>query len=96
MALSLALAAPAVAVAQEASLLSFDRLSIAGGVDYAWYEASGNEPVPSFGKEWEVTLVGAYSLTPQFHLTGSSAYGLDNKFFRTRLGVRVSLWQGGS
>jgi len=97
MAVSLALAAPAVASAQaEAPLLSFQRLSIAGGADYAWYEATGNEPVPAFGKEWEVTLVGAYSLTPHLHLTGSTAYGLDNQFFRTRLGLRVSLWQGGN
>lgn len=86
------LASPAGAA--EKPLLSVDRASLALGLDYAWYQKAGVEPLPQFKKAWEPGLFGAYVLTPHLTLTGSGAYDLDNKWMRWKVGVRTVLWRG--
>lgn len=92
--LAVLLALAGVAQASEQPLLSKDRASLAVGLDYAWYQKAGSEPLPQFKKAWEPGLFGAYVLTPHVTLTGSGAYDLDNKFVRWKVGVRTVLWRG--
>jgi hypothetical protein len=85
--------------AQEAvdrPLLSWDRASFAGGVNYAWHAAPAEDsaPVPPFGKEWEAGIYGAYNISPLLSIAGSSVYGFDNKLVETRLGFRIRLGRG--
>ena len=93
-AVALACALAGQSQAAEQPLLSKDRASLAVGLDYAWYQKAGAEPLPSFKKAWEPGLFGAYVLTPHVTLTGSGAYDLDNKFVRWKVGVRTVLWRG--
>lgn len=86
--------AAAVAQAEDKPLFSLDRASLAVGMDYAWYQAAGDEPVPTFSKAWEPGLFGAYVLTPHLTLTGSGRYDLDNKLVRWKVGVRAVIWRG--
>lgn len=89
-------------LAAEKPLLDWSRLSLSAGIDYAWYGAptETSAPVPFFEKEWEVGLYGAYVLAapaagqsgPVVSLAGSSAYGLDNKLIRTKVGLRFGWW----
>ena len=82
-------------------MLSWDRLALSAGLDYAWYSAPANtsSTPPAFTKEFEPGLYGAYVLvapppnTPGTIVTlaGSGAYGLDNKLYRFKLGIRVGL-----
>lgn len=88
------LAAAGSAVAAERPLLDKSRASLAFGLDYAFYQKAGDEPLPSFKKAWEPGIFGAYVLTPHLTLTGSGAYDLDNKFLRWKVGVRTVLWKG--
>lgn len=97
------LALAGAASAAEKPLLDWSRFALAAGVDYAWYGApvETSAPVPFFHKEWELGLYGAYVLAspklgdsgPTVSVAGSSAYGLDNKLIRTKLGLRLG-WQG--
>lgn len=82
------------ASAAEKPLLSAERASLAFGLDYAFYQKVGTEPLPEFKKAWEPGLFGAYVLTPHLTLTGSGAYDVDNKFVRWKVGVRTVLWKG--
>lgn len=93
------------ATAAEKPLLSWERVSISGGLDYAWYGAptETSAPIPFFEKEWEAGLYGAYTVAaphdgetgPIVSIAGSCAYGFDNKLVRTKLGVRIGLFHGG-
>lgn len=82
------------ALAADQSLLSLDRLSIGAQVRYTWLSETGDEPVPAYGKEFEVGPSLSYSLTKHLALVGSALYGLDNQLIRTSVGVSVILWQG--
>ena len=93
LALAAAAGKPAHA-ADDVPLLSVTRLQLAGGANYLWYGAEASEPTPSFGKEWEVGVYGAYNLVPSVDLVGSVAWGLDNKLYQTRIGVRLALFAG--
>lgn len=77
-------------------LLSAKRLQVGLGVQHTWYsgESGGNQEVPTFGKEFEVGAFAAYNIVPNLDLTGSTAYGLDNKVFRSSLGLRVVIFRG--
>ena len=75
-------------------LFSKDRASLAAGLDYAAYSRWGDTSIPTFKKEFEVGLYGAYVLTPHLTLTGSAAGGVDNKLIRYRVGVRTVIWSG--
>lgn len=92
----LMMAAVAVAQAEDKPLFSWERLSFAAGVNYAWHAApfENAAPVPAFGKEWEAGLYAAYNLTPRLSLAGSSVYGMDNKLVESRVGVRIRLGSG--
>ena len=81
------------AMAETKPLFSKDRVSLAAGLDYSFYNRAGVEPVPSFKKEWEVGLFGAYNLTPKLSLTSSAGYGFDNKFVRYKVGLRTVIWR---
>lgn len=86
----------ATAKAADQPLLSFDRLTFAGGLNYKWIAAPTAEsaPVPAFGKEWEAGLYAAYNLTPHLSLAGSAVYGFDNKQVEERIGLRVRFGKG--
>jgi len=84
----------ASAQAAERPLLDKSRASLALGLDYAWYQKAGAEPLPTFKKAWEPGLFGAYVLTPHLTLTGSGAYDVDNRFARWKVGIRTVLWRG--
>ena len=86
--------AGAASAADQRPILDKSRASLALGLDYAWYQKAGAEPLPSFKKAWEPGIFGAYVLTPHLTLTGSGAYDLDNKFMRWKVGVRTVLWRG--
>jgi hypothetical protein len=79
-------------------LLSVERLSVGAGLNYAFYSAplESSARIPEFEKEWEVGVFAADNLIPHLSLVGSSAYGLDNKLFRSSVGLRVRLFQGGN
>jgi len=82
------------ASAAEKPILDKSRASLAVGLDYAWYQKAGDEPLPQFKKAWEPGLFGAYVLTPHLTLTGSGCYDLDNKHARWKVGVRAVIWKG--
>lgn len=87
-------AAGAAEAADQRPILDKSRASLALGLDYAWYQKAGVEPLPTFKKAWEPGIFGAYVLTPHLTLTGSGAYDLDNKWMRWKVGVRTVLWRG--
>jgi opacity protein-like surface antigen len=97
----LLVALSATAQAADRPLFSLNRLSLSAGLDYAWYGApvATSSRLPVYAKEWEAGLYGAYTIAapspgqdgPIVTLVGSSAYGLDNKLVRTKLGVRIGL-----
>lgn len=98
----LTLAAPALA--QDAQpILSTSRLSLAAAADYCGYQAAGAQDVPKFTKSWEFGVIGAYTLVapkigqsgPILSLAAGSAYDVDNKWFRHRVGLRLVLFKGG-
>lgn len=94
--LAAVLAVPAASAArlEDKPLFSLDRLSLGAQVRYGWWSGAGDEPVPAFGKEWEVGPSAAYVLTERVALVGSLLYGLDNRLVRTSAGVSVVLFSG--
>ena len=82
--------------AEDKPLFALDRLSFAGGLNYAWHAApeAGNPNVPEFAKEFEAGLYASYNLTPKLSLPFSSVYGFDNKLIETRVGVRIRFGRG--
>lgn len=89
----LALASPATAqvVEEPKGLLDVDRLTVAVGLDYAWYSKDPESGALPFQKEFELSANLAWNLTPHLDLVGGTAWGLDNQVFRTRLGARLTL-----
>lgn len=96
------------AVAQDVKAFSTDRLSIATGLDYAWYAPSNNGTVlPSLQKkEWEVPLNLSYSLLsvpanavsaakPLLSLIAGTSWGTDSHIIKARVGLRLVLFVGG-
>jgi len=100
--LSLALAVPAFAQDAE-PILAKSRLSLAAAADYCGYQSAGEQKLPEFAKSWEFGIVGAYTLVapkigqsgPILSLAAGSAYDVDNKWFRHRIGLRLVLFKGG-
>jgi hypothetical protein len=101
--LLVALAFPALAQTPDVSAFSLDRLSIATGLDYAWYTpSSAVEPLPILQrKEWEVPLNLSYNLLstaaqkPLLSIIAGSSWGFDSHIVKTRVGVRIILFTGG-
>jgi len=89
--------ASAAHAAEPKPLLSAERLSLGVGANYAFYSAplESSARLPDFKKEWEAGVFAAYNLTPHLSAVGSSVYGLDNKQFRTSIGLRVRIFKGG-
>lgn len=100
--LSLTLAIPAFAQDAE-PILSKSRLSLAVAADYCGYQAAGDQSLPEFSKSWEFGVIGAYTLVapkigqsgPILSLAAGSAYDVDNKWFRHRIGLRLVVFKGG-
>ena len=101
-----ALAFPAVA--QDVKAFSTDRLSIATGLDYAWYIPSNDGTrLPTLQeKEWEVPLNLSYTLLavpanaisgpkPLLSLIAGSSWGTDSHIVKARVGLRLVLFVGG-
>lgn len=96
-----ALSLPVVAAAQvPVPMLSMKRLAIAGGANYDWYSESNLPPYP---KEFSVGLYAAYALTapaelaqrtPRTCLIAALERGFDNRTLHTKVGLRVTLWDG--
>jgi hypothetical protein len=63
------------------------RATFALGGNYEFYSAEGAEPAPPFDKEFSLGAYGAWNLVPKLSAVGSVAYGVDNQFVRTALGV---------
>ena len=82
--------------AEDKPLLALDRLSFAGGLNYAWHASpsADNPNVPGYAKEFEAGLYASYNLTPKLSLPFSSVYGFDNKMVETRVGVRIRFGRG--
>lgn len=96
-------AAPAFAQADQ-PIVSMSRLSLGASADYCGYQNAGEQRLPDYAKSWEVGIVGAYTLVapapgtkgPILSLAAASAYDVDNKWFRHRIGLRLVLFKGGS
>ena len=82
--------------AEDKPLLALDRLTFAGGVNYAWHAApaEGASPLPAHAQEFEAGLYAAYNLTPKLSIPFSSVYGFDNKLVETRVGLRIRFGRG--
>lgn len=82
--------------APDVSVLSLERVSVAGGLNYLWYAApfESSDPVPTWPRGFEVGLYGAYNLTPHASLTASLSYMPDNKWIEQRIGIRFRLFRG--
>lgn len=104
--LAVALAFPAMA--QDKSAFSLDRLSIATGLDYAWYTPVNGAPeLPTLQKkEWEVPLNLSYNLLstaatpeggpkPLLSLISGASWGFDSHIVKVRVGLRLVLFTGG-
>lgn len=94
--LLLAIATCGVAAAQtEHSLFDFKaRGSIAAGANYEWNSPQGAAEAPTFAEEVTAGFYGAYNIVPKLSAVGSMAYGFDNEFLRTALGVNHQFYDG--
>lgn len=88
--------------AQNAPLISAERLSLGVSANYAFYQNAGDQRLPDFDKSWEFGGVAAYNLiakpdgsAPLGSLTYSLNYDVDNKWWRHRVGFTVVLYKGG-
>ena len=85
--------------AQDVGLFSMERASLAAGYNYAWFGA--DQPL-ELKNEQNVGVYAAYNLIApragesgmRVSLVGSSAYGFENKFYSSSVGLRVTLWNG--
>ena len=69
-------------------------LDLGLGLQYEWLNPKGDEPAPSFDKEWISGLFAGYGIYDWLFAAGSTVYQLDNKQVRTALGVRIRLFEG--
>lgn len=67
------------------------RGTLAIGGNYEFYSAEGVEPAPPFDKEFSAGLYGAYSIVPKLSGVGSVAWGFDNQFLRSTLGLSYTM-----
>lgn len=89
--------------ADDRPLIALERISIATGLDYAWYsDTDGGDDLTGFmKKEWEVPLNLSYNLVatdahkPILSLIAGTSWGTDTHMLKTRLGLRVILFAGG-
>lgn len=96
-------AAPCLAQADQ-PILAKSRLSAGISADYCGFQSAGTQPLPAFAKSWEFGVVSSYVLVapapgtkgPILSLAAASAYDVDNKWFRHRIGLRIVLFKGGS
>jgi hypothetical protein len=97
------LVAPASAQVAEQGAISLDRLSIATGLDYAWYSPSADDLIlPDLQKkEWEIPLNVSYNMVataegkPLLSLISGVSWGFDSHIVKSRVGLRVILFSGG-
>ena len=102
LALSLLLALAACGVASAQGTIYYDRPlsdfkargSLAIGANYEWNSPQGAAEAPTFAEEVTAGLYGAYNLVPKLSAVGSLAYGFDNEFLRTALGVNHQFYDG--
>ena len=89
---SLAFALPVQAQTTDAPALSFQRVLITAGVDYAYYDSL----VVGSDKRWEIkpSVNIAYNLGKWSSLVGSYSRGLASDKNEYRVGVRVRLYRG--
>lgn len=107
LAIALALASAVPVHAQDSStdtpLFSMERLSLGLSTDYCGFQNAGEQRLPDYAKSWEFGAVGAYTIVgprpgakvPILSLAFASAYDVDNKWFRHRLGLRLVVYKGG-
>lgn len=89
--------------AQDRPALDLSRLSIATGLDYAWYNPSSSiADLPTRQQqEWECPLNLAYNLLatpthkPLLSFIAGSSWGFSSHIVKTRVGVRLMLFTGG-
>ena len=87
-------------VANDAPLLSLTRLAVGAGVNEEFYT---NHVEGAMDRQWTAGLYAAYALTaspseqriPRLNLIGSTEYGVTDKITRWKLGLRVTLFDGG-
>ena len=101
--LLLAFAVPALAQATDVPFFSVNRLAFAGGVNYDWFKESNPPPAD---EEFSVGIYMAYALTAPAALTGQRAprisfissleRGFDNRMLHAKVGLRVTLFDGGN
>lgn len=102
-ALALILAVAPAHAQDEQPILSMTRLSAGFSADYCGYQNAAEQPLPQFAKSWEVGMVAAYTLVapapgssgPILSLAAATAYDVDNKWFRHRVGLRLVVFKGG-
>lgn len=64
------------------------------GLSYDYY--AGHPPaVPTFAHEWAASVIYARPIGTNMLLGASTAYGFDNREFRTSIGIRFPLYLGG-
>ena len=91
------------AQAQDQGAITLDRLSIATGLDYAWYSQTDEGlTLPMLQrKEWEVPLNLSYNMVatasnkPLLSLIAGTAWGFDSHMVKARVGIRLILFSGG-
>lgn len=83
--------------AEDATLFSSKRVSLAGGLNYEWRTTplkNNSEPLLERHGEWTTGLYGAYNLTPHASLVASSVLGFDSRQLRHTVGLRIRFFQG--
>lgn len=83
-----------LAFCEPSPLFDKSRASLAVGADYAFYQKTGSQPLPSFKKEFEVGIYGAYNLVPKLSLVSSAQLGVDNLLVKWKLGARYVIFRG--
>jgi hypothetical protein len=82
---------------QEVPIMSATRLQLGAGANYEWLSKGNNSSIATpFQKEFTVGLYGAYNIVPNVDAVAFTKYGVDNKWFNTALGVRVTFFSGGT
>jgi hypothetical protein len=76
-------------------VISLARLTLGARGEYSWLSnVNDNDPQPPFKKEWAVGIVGAYGLVPKLSAIGGVTYGVDNREYRSWLGVSLKIFDG--
>lgn len=70
--------------------VSLPMLSGSAAFGYSWHAGEASN-LPTFHKEFEAGVFATYRLVDNVLLAGSTVYGLDNRTFRSSLGLRLVL-----